>query len=78
MYETRQLHYCSDATENEEESNPELVIEVGDTHFFVTIEQFGRDVVSIRIPNEEAVQFTERLSSFIRGEVTRIAKEIAE
>ena len=78
MYETRRLHYCSDAHPSEEKACPELVVEVGDTHFFITIEHYGRDVATIRIPNNEANEFAERISVFIRGEVKRVAEEIAE
>lgn len=77
MYETRRLHYCSDALKAEESANPELVVEVIDTHVLVTIEHYGRDAATIRIPRSEADQFVESLSRFILNEIERTTEELA-
>jgi len=78
MYETRRLHFCSDALPKEETSYPELVVEVTDTHVLVSIEHCGRDMATIRIPFNEGDEFASRLSAFVHGEIERIAKENVE
>jgi hypothetical protein len=76
MYERRQLHFINDG--GDDDSDRELVVQVFRTHFCFSIERAGREIAVVQIPVDEAADFAERVSSFISGEIKRLAEEDAE
>jgi hypothetical protein len=74
MYETRRLFLLSDDPSHD----VELAVEIDDTHLWIETLVSGRECARVKIPLDEADEALNRLSSFVRGEIARKAKEGAE